>query len=151
MERPGPISSVYKLAFVAAVCAAALFLWTICRFIKKRTVRLTLVAVAAVGVSLFGLALREEYLVSRAESFLNLMRRMDPGTAVVCYSYNQVRVRKAEDGSVRCLIGTPEEVEEYLEQKKSNWFTGTVIAVRDRLLPTRASTATNDPAAGGSI
>lgn len=146
MERPGPISSTYKLAFVAAVVLAAFSLWGVSRFIKSRKVRLALVATAAVGLALFGWALREEYLVSRAESFLSLMRRMDPGTTVVCYSYNQVRVRKAEDGTVHCPLGTPEEIDKYLKRKKSSLFTGTVISTRDRLLPTSASTTTNQSA-----
>jgi hypothetical protein len=146
MERPGPISSAYKLAFLGAAGVAALLLWILFRFLKKPKPRAAVAAMAAVGIIVFGLALREEYLVSMAEYFLNLMRNMKhPGT-VVCYSYNQARVRKLEDGSVRCPLGTPVEVENYLNVKKDNCFTATIIAARDRLSPTSASTTTNQPA-----
>ena len=146
MERPGPISSAYKLAFFGAAAVVVLFLWIIFRFLKKPKARFAVAAIAAVGIIVFGFALREEYLVSRAECFLNLIRNMKhPGT-VVCYSFNQARVRRLEDGSVRCPLGTPVEVENYLEHKKDNCFTATVIVARDRLLPTSASTTTNQPA-----
>ena len=48
--------------------------------------------------------------------------------------------RVGPDGTIVSSCGTPQEIEDFLRRKYRSWFSGTLIRIRNRLLPTSSCT-----------
>ena len=142
-----PRSSEHILLFVCACALCVMLARVLRRFARNKIVTRSLFGLMAVGLAVCGAALRQEYLVSRAEYFRTAMQMVPPGQRLVSSAYIGGRcIARSADGVASCPLGTEEEVTQYLELMNRQWFSRTVIALRESVLPTRASTTTNQSA-----
>ena len=55
-------------------------------------------------------------------------------------------ISRATNGTVRCPLGTEQEVAQYLESKNQQWFSRSVIRVTEKLTSMTTPPATDQPA-----
>lgn len=136
MERPWFGTADYYLGayFLGLILLTLVTLatWFILKRMKRN--RRFLLCGAVLVAIIAALALREDYHMSRAESCFYLMQRAlhrrDRHAALHGYGRGAVSVSIHPSG-IGSTYGTPPQVVAFLRRKYSNWFSGSLIRIRN--------------------
>ena len=140
MFRPPSDAFYYQSAYVLGVVCLGALAWLVLKFLHAKSAR-RLVLVAAVLVStIAAVALREEFRVMRAEICYRTIQKINRGESKGFRTHYGFACRVTSDGTIVTTCGTPQEIEDFLQRKYSSWFTGTLIRIRNGLLPTTSCT-----------
>lgn len=136
MERP-PFggTDIYIGAFAVGCIIFFAVTWFIVRRCKRHSTKSAILSIVGLLAIVAGLALREAYHVSRAETCFNFLHdAAEQGverTALVGYGRGGGRFVSVGPGYIHTKYGAPPELVAYLKQKYSGWFSGTIIAMRN--------------------
>jgi hypothetical protein len=138
MKRP-PFggTDIYIGAFAGGCIVLFALTWLIVRRCKRSSAKSAILSIAGLLVIVAGLALREDYHVSRAEICFNFLHNAaEQGvehTALVGYGRGGGRFVSIGPGYIHTKHGAPPELVAYLTQKYNGWFSGTIISMRNAI------------------
>ena len=146
MFRPPGESFYYTSAYIIGLMLLTGLTWAVCRFLKQKRIRPYIVLFSIVVAITAASALRQEYHIQRAEACHRYIQRIKGGEDITIRTHTGFSVRKGPDGVIRTNCGTPEEVEAFLSRKYSGWFSGSIVKIRNALLPTTGCTLSTEGA-----
>jgi hypothetical protein len=140
MFRPPSDAFYYQAAYVIGLAVVAALTWTVMKFSRGKHTRRIALTAAILIASLAAVALREEFRVMRAEVCYRTIQEINRGNSKGFRTHYGFACRVGPDGTIVSSCGTPQEIEDFLRRKYRSWFTGTLIRIRNRLLPTSSCT-----------
>jgi len=145
--RPPGDAFVYQAAYVVGILCLIAIAWALAKFFKSQRARFCINLCTLIIAIVAAIALHEEFKIQRAETCYNAIQLINRGESSGIRTHYGLYVRKDADGIIRTSSGTPDDVESYLRRKYADWFTGTLISIRNKIFPASACTL---PAASAS-
>ena len=140
--RPPGDAFNYQSVYVMCLLVLIGITWVLCKFFKQGRVRVAVMSFALCFAVCGAVILREEYKISRIEIAHRFMSRLLSGELsfpAALRGVDGVTVNVTRDGVIYSTFGTPQETEEKLRQKYDHWFSGSIVKIRNALVPTIGS------------